>query len=76
MEGFDRLESSADILGGKARIRGRRLTVETLVGQVGAGYSFEEVLEQYPSIDREDLMQALRFAAHLAGKTTSVLIAA
>lgn len=66
MRTFDRIESSADILGGKARIRGRRLTVETLVGQIACGYSVDEVLDQYPQLEREDLLQAIRYAADLA----------
>ena len=66
MEGFDRLESSADILGGKARVKNQRITVETIVGQAGAGYTIEQILEDYPTLQREDVLQALRFAARLA----------
>jgi uncharacterized protein (DUF433 family) len=76
MDEFDRIVRTPDVLGGKARIRGHRITVATLVGQVGAGYSIEQVLADYPSIEREDLMQALRYAARLALKTDSNAAAA
>ena len=40
-----------------------RVTVGTLVGQIGAGRSIEEVLGDYPYLEREDVLQALRYAA-------------
>ena len=48
---------------GKLCIRGLRITVETLVGLVAAGWPFEQILEQYPRLHEEDLREALRFAA-------------
>ena len=53
-------------MGGKACIRGLRVTVSMVVGQIGAGHSVEEVLADYPYLEREDVMQALRYAAWLA----------
>jgi uncharacterized protein (DUF433 family) len=50
-------------MGGKACIRGLRVTVEMLVGQVGAGHSVVEILTDYPYLERNDVMQALRYAA-------------
>jgi uncharacterized protein (DUF433 family) len=40
-----------------------RITVGTLVGLVSAGHSFETILEEYPILEREDIEQALRYAA-------------
>ena len=40
-----------------------RVTVGMLVGQIGAGRSIEEVLNDYPYLEREDILQALRYAA-------------
>jgi uncharacterized protein (DUF433 family) len=45
--------------GGKACIRGVRVTVGMVVGQIGAGHSIEAVLADYPYLDREDILQAL-----------------
>ena len=50
-------------MGGKACIRGLRVTVGMVVGQIGAGDSIDEVLSDYPYLEREDVMQALRYAA-------------
>jgi len=53
-------------MGGKACIRGMRVTVGMIVGQIGAGRTIEEVLGDYPYLQREDILQALRYAAWLA----------
>jgi uncharacterized protein (DUF433 family) len=43
-----------------------RVTVGMIVGQIGAGVSIEELLADYPYLEQEDIMQALRYAAALA----------
>jgi uncharacterized protein (DUF433 family) len=63
MEGMERITQQPDIMGGKACIRGMRVTVGTIVGQVGAGHSVEEILTDYPYLEREDVLQAIRYAA-------------
>lgn len=50
-------------MGGKACIRGMRVTVGMIVGQIGAGHSIDELLADYPHLEREDILQALRYAA-------------
>lgn len=66
MEDFDRIIRTPGVMDGRARIKGRRVTVATVVGQVAAGYSFDEILKSYPYLEREDIGQALRYAAWLA----------
>ncbi len=63
MEQFDRITQLPEIMGGRACIRGMRVTVGMIVGQIGAGRSFDEVLADYPYLTREDIMEALRYAA-------------
>jgi len=65
-ETFDRITLNPAVMGGKPCIRGMRVTVGMLVGQIGAGVSVEELLLDYPYLEREDIMQALRYAAVLA----------
>ncbi|RDE10004.1 DUF433 domain-containing protein [Pelagibacterium lacus] len=60
---FDRITRRPGLMGGKACIRGMRLTVGMIVGQIGAGVTIEELLELYPDLEREDILQALRYAA-------------
>jgi len=63
MEQLNRITQQPDVMGGKAYIRGMRVTVGMIVGQIGAGHSVDEILVDYPYLEREDIMQALRYAA-------------
>jgi uncharacterized protein (DUF433 family) len=63
MEQLDRITRNPAVMGGKACIRGMRVTVSMVVGQIGAGHSIDELLASYPYLEREDLLQALRYAA-------------
>ena len=63
MAEFDRITRNPKVMGGKPCIRGMRVTVGMIVGQIGAGVSFEELLEAYPYLDRDDVLQALLYAA-------------
>jgi len=50
-------------MGGKPCSRGMRVTVGMIVSQVGAGQSVERLLDDFPYLEREDIMQALQYAA-------------
>jgi uncharacterized protein (DUF433 family) len=63
METLNRITQTATIMGGKACIRGMRVTVGMIVAQIGSGVSIESVLTDYPYLEREDILQALRYAA-------------
>jgi uncharacterized protein (DUF433 family) len=63
MRELDRITQRADVMGGKACIRGMRVTIRMVVGQISAGHTIEDVLADYPYLDREDVLQASRYAA-------------
>jgi uncharacterized protein (DUF433 family) len=63
MEQLDRITQQPGVMGGRACIRGMRVTVGMIVGQIGAGHDVDELLADYPYLEREDVMQALRYAA-------------
>lgn len=63
MRELERITQEPGVMGGKACIRGLRVTVSMVVGQVGAGHSIDEILSDYPYLERDDIMQALRYAA-------------
>lgn len=63
MDGLERITLDPRRMGGKACIRDMRVTVGMIVGQIGAGVSIDELLADYPYLEREDVMQALRYAA-------------
>ena len=63
---FDRITFDARIMGGRACIRGMRIPVSVIVGQIAHGASVEEILEGHPDLEREDVRQAVEYAAWLA----------
>ena len=60
---LDRITQQPDVMGGKACIRGMRVTVGMIVNQIGFGHSIEEVFADFPYLERDDILQALRYAA-------------
>jgi len=60
---LDRITQRPDVMGGKACIRGMRVTVGMIVGQIGSGRSVDDMLAEYSYLEREDILQALRYAA-------------
>ena len=63
MKAFDRITLDPAVMGGKACIRGMRVTVGTIVGLLAAGRSRAEILDAYPYLEREDIDQSLAYAA-------------
>ena len=63
MFGFDRITSDPNILGGKACIRGMRISVALVVNLVANGMNTAQIIEEYPDLEAEDVRQALRYAA-------------
>jgi len=76
MEQLNRITQDPAVMGGKACIRGMRVTVGMIVGQIGAGQSIDEILADYPYLEREDIMQALRYAAWRTEEREVVLASA
>jgi uncharacterized protein (DUF433 family) len=70
---LDRITQEPGVMGGKACIRGMRVTVGMIVGQIGAGVSIDQLLADYPYLERDDIMQALRYAAWRAEEREVVL---
>ncbi len=70
---LNRITQQPGVMGGKACIRGMRVTVGMIVGQISTGYSVDEILVDYPYLEREDIMQALRYAAWRAEEREVIL---
>jgi uncharacterized protein (DUF433 family) len=62
---FERITFESGKMGGRACIRGMRITVGLIVSLVSEGASWEEILADYPDLEREDIHQALAYAAWL-----------
>lgn len=63
MQNFNRITFNPNVMGGKACIRGMRVTVGTVVGLVASGYSNTEILNAYPYLEEEDIRQSLSYTA-------------
>jgi uncharacterized protein (DUF433 family) len=63
-----RITIDESINGGKPIIRGKRITVQTVLEFLGAGETKEEILKQYPSLEQADIDACLRFASNLMNR--------
>jgi uncharacterized protein (DUF433 family) len=63
---FDRITFEPGKMGGRACIRGMRVTVGLVVSLVADGLLWDQILADYPYLEREDIRQALSYAAWLA----------
>ncbi len=63
---FERITFDPAVMGGRACIRGMRLTVSLLVNLVANGMSTEDIIREYPDVEAEDIRQALQYASALA----------
>ena len=70
---LDRITFDPNVMGGRACIRGMRITVSLVLNLVASGMSTQEITEDYPYLEPEDVGQALRYAALLAEETVHPL---
>jgi uncharacterized protein (DUF433 family) len=66
MLGFDRITFDPNVMGGRACIRGMRLTVSLILNLVANGRNEQEIIADYPYLEQQDIRQALAYAAWLA----------
>ncbi len=63
MTEFPRITRDPKVMMGKPCIRSMRVTVGMITGQIGAGVTIEELLADYPYLEREDILEAMRYAS-------------
>ena len=76
MTRLDRITSDPAICHGQPTIRGLRYTVESVLDLLAAGMTVDEVLADYPDLERDDVLAALEFGARAAGRRVVPLSAA
>jgi len=64
----DRISIDDQICNGKPVIRGKRITVQTILEFLSAGETTAEILYQYPSLEKEDITACLKFATELMSR--------
>ena len=72
MLGFDRITFDPHVMGGRACIRGMRVTVSLVVNLVADGMGIEEIIEAYPYLEPDDIRQALQYVAWLAEEAVHI----
>jgi uncharacterized protein (DUF433 family) len=72
MLGFDRIDFDPNVMGGRACIRGMRITVSLIVNLIADGMNTAQILDAYPYLEPEDIGQALQYAALLAEETEHI----
>jgi len=65
---FDRITFDPKVMGGRACIRGMRIPVSVIVRHIARGATPDEILKGYPSLEREDIQQAIEYAAWLSAE--------
>ncbi|HEU0010237.1 MAG TPA: DUF433 domain-containing protein [Verrucomicrobiae bacterium] len=69
----ERVVVNPDVCNGKPVVRGTRITVQTVLEFLAAGDSAEDVLEEYPSLTREDVQACLDYASKVMANHYSVV---
>ena len=62
---LDRITLNPDVCHGKPTIRNKRYTVDLILDLLSAGHSFESILEEYNSLELEDIYACLAYASKL-----------
>ncbi len=70
---LDRITIDPKICLGRPTIRGMRITVSLILKQVAGGMSVEKILAAYPELEKDDIVQALKYAAWLASEKTVII---
>lgn len=67
---LDRISIDPKVFGGKPCIRGMRFPVSKILDLLAAGMSHEEILSDYPYLEKEDIVQAIKYAAWILQEET------
>ena len=74
MEQFERISHNADTMGGKACIRGTRVTVGMIMMLISEGMSVDDILDDYPYLTKADVAEALKYAAWTVSAREAVIV--
>jgi uncharacterized protein (DUF433 family) len=69
---INRITINPDTCNGKPIIRGKRITVQTIIEFLAAGNTSKEILEQYPSLEEDDIKASLEFASRMMNNSFTI----
>ena len=70
---LDGITINPKVCEGKPTIRGMRITVDFILKLIGDGYTADDIVQEYPELQKEDIFQAARYGAWLATEKTSII---
>jgi uncharacterized protein (DUF433 family) len=70
---LDRIKIDPAVCEGKPTIRGMRITVDFVLKLLGDGYTADDIVLEYPELEKEDVYQAAKYGAWLASERTSII---
>jgi uncharacterized protein (DUF433 family) len=70
---LDRIKVDPQVCEGRPTVRGLRITVDFVLKLLGEGYTADEIVRDYPELEKEDVYQAAKYGAWLAGGKTTVV---
>ncbi len=73
MNQFNRITFDSNVMGGRACIRGLRVTVSLILNLIANGMTAPDIVKEYPYLEEQDVRQALQYAAWLADETIQIL---
>ena len=73
MDWEERVELNPEVLVGKPAVKGTRLSVQLILELLADGWSAEEVLDQYPTLTRDDVLACLRYASERSSRRRALL---
>ncbi|WP_433802545.1 DUF433 domain-containing protein [Actinomycetospora sp. CA-084318] len=76
MSRLERITTRPELCHGQPTIRGMRFPVSLLLELLSSGMSMEEILEDYPDLEREDILAALEFGSLVAGRARTIPLGA
>ena len=71
----ERIEINPEVCNGRPVVRGTRISVETILGYLGAGDGIEDILSAHPQLGREDVLACIEYARRLSAARSTVLLA-
>jgi uncharacterized protein (DUF433 family) len=70
---LDRIKIDPRVCEGKPTIRGLRFTVDFLLKLLGDGYTADDIVREYPELEKDDIYQAAKYGAWLASERSTVI---
>jgi uncharacterized protein (DUF433 family) len=71
----DHIEINPDICNGRPVVRGTRISVDTILGYLGAGDSVEEIIQGHPRLNKAAILACIEYARRLSAAKSTVLLA-